>query len=49
MDGDAKGKKLADIRTPEENNLAADMIVNFIRKLCADEKIRNYMFRLRVT
>ena len=34
---DAEGKKLADIRTPEENNLAADMIVNFIRKLCADE------------
>ena len=34
---DAEGKKLADIRTPEENNLAADMIVNFIRTLCADE------------
>ena len=35
---DATGEKLADIRTPEENNLAADMIVNFIRKQCADEK-----------
>ena len=31
-------KKLSDIRTPEENNLAADMIVNFIRQQCADDK-----------
>ena len=33
-----KKKKLSDIRTPEENNLAADMIVNFIRQQCADDK-----------
>ena len=35
---DAGGEKLSDIRTPEENNLAADMIVNFIRQQCADDK-----------
>jgi CRISPR-associated protein, NE0113 family len=35
---DADGEKLSDIRTPEENNLAADMIVNFIRQQCADDK-----------
>lgn len=35
---DADGEKLSDIRTPEDNNLAADMIVNFIRQQCADDK-----------
>ena len=32
----ADGERLYDIRTPEENNLAADMIVDFIRRQCAD-------------
>lgn len=30
------GQKLDDIRSPAENNLAADMIVRFIHDLCAD-------------
>ncbi|MFV2029262.1 CRISPR-associated ring nuclease Csm6 [Neisseria sp. S1] len=34
---DALGQPLVDIRTPEENSLAADQIVRFIHDLCADE------------
>lgn len=34
---DSDGLDLADIRTPEQNNLAADMIVRFIHDLCADD------------
>lgn len=32
------GEPLADIRSPGENNLAADQIVRFIYDLCADEQ-----------
>lgn len=35
---DAEGQLLADIRTPEENHLAADKIVSLVGKLCSDEK-----------
>ncbi|HHW7506432.1 TPA: CRISPR-associated ring nuclease Csm6 [Mannheimia haemolytica] len=35
---DAEGKQLADIRTPEENHLAADKIVSLVGKLCSDER-----------
>ncbi|UOO81229.1 CRISPR-associated ring nuclease Csm6 [Uruburuella testudinis] len=35
---DNRGEPLADIRSPEENNLAADQIVRFIHDLCADEQ-----------
>ncbi len=34
---DSDGHELPDIRTPEQNNLAADMIVRFIHDLCTDE------------
>jgi CRISPR-associated protein, NE0113 family len=34
---DAQGNVLDDIRTPAENNLAADMIVRFIHDLCREE------------
>lgn len=34
---DQNGGELADIRTPEENNLAADQIVRFIHSLCEQE------------
>ncbi|MCP2041858.1 CRISPR-associated protein (TIGR02584 family) [Neisseria sp. HSC-16F19] len=33
---DARGENLADIRTPEENTLAANQIVRFIYDLCRD-------------
>ena len=33
---DERGKQLADIRTPQENNLAADKIVSLVGKLCSD-------------
>lgn len=35
---DDEGVPLADIRSPQENNLAADQIVRFIYDLCADEQ-----------
>lgn len=34
---DTSGEKLADIRTPEENDLAADQIVKLVGQLCQDE------------
>lgn len=34
---DENGDQLADIRSPQENNLAADKIVNLVGKLCSDE------------
>ena len=34
---DDQGRELDDIRTPGQNNLAADMIVRFIHQLCARE------------
>lgn len=34
---DAEGQLLTDIRTPEENHLAADKIVSLVGKLCSDE------------
>lgn len=34
---DTIGEKLADIRTPEENDLAADQIVKLVGQLCQDE------------
>jgi CRISPR-associated protein (TIGR02584 family) len=34
---DAQGNALPDIRTPEENTLAADFITAIVRDLCADE------------
>ena len=34
---DDQGRELDDIRTPAQNNLAADMIVRFIHQLCARE------------
>ncbi|MBF0804285.1 MULTISPECIES: CRISPR-associated ring nuclease Csm6 [unclassified Neisseria] len=33
---DGAGQPLADIRSPQENNLAADQIVRFIHDLCTD-------------
>ena len=35
---DASGVPLADIRTPEDNTLAADALLAEVRSLCADEK-----------
>lgn len=35
---DGTGQPLADIRSPEENTLAADQIVRFIHDLCADDQ-----------
>ncbi|WP_274584126.1 CRISPR-associated ring nuclease Csm6 [Neisseria leonii] len=35
---DENGLPLADIRTPQENSLAADRIVRFIHDLCADDQ-----------
>ncbi len=37
-DSGETGEPLADIRSPGENNLAADQIVRFIYDLCADEQ-----------
>lgn len=34
---DAQGRPLADIRTPEDNTLAADALLAEVRELCADE------------
>lgn len=34
---DENGEQLADIRSPQENNLAADKIVSLVGKLCSDE------------
>lgn len=34
---DANSEKLSDIRTPEENDLAADQIVKLVGQLCQDE------------
>ena len=34
----SKGEALADIRSPKENDLAANQIVRFIHDLCADEQ-----------
>lgn len=34
---DTNGEKLADIRTPEENDLAANQIVKLVGQLCQDE------------
>ena len=34
---DASGSPLSDIRTPEDNTLAADMLLAEVRTLCADE------------
>ncbi|MDP2823518.1 MAG: CRISPR-associated ring nuclease Csm6 [Sulfuritalea sp.] len=34
---DADGVPLADIRTPEDNTLAADCLLGHVRRLCADE------------
>lgn len=34
---DAQGRPLADIRTPEDNTLAADCLLAEVRALCADE------------
>ncbi len=34
---DAQGRPLADIRTPEDNTLAADALLAEVRALCADE------------
>ncbi|MGV3059818.1 CRISPR-associated ring nuclease Csm6 [[Pasteurella] aerogenes] len=34
---DTSGEKLADIRTPEENDLAANQIVKLVGQLCQDE------------
>jgi CRISPR-associated protein (TIGR02584 family) len=36
---DADGRPLADIRTPEDNTLAADCLLGHVRKWCADPEI----------
>ena len=34
---DAAGQPLADIRTPQDNTLAADCLLGHVRRLCADD------------